>query len=173
MTIIKSNPYTTNEWLKMLREAQTRIGINTDQDLEIFLVHLFEKTLQEPNYPNAKLEDALFFLSEKRSFSNQEISILADKCLIEIGLYPNKISSSFLTPDIVIHSGKKLYNYLGNQPSYDEIPYQKIIHHFITLMDVLLSFREDIFNNEPLSPEIIFYLWEHSESQYAKKRLIR
>lgn len=173
MTIIKSNPYTTNEWLNMLREAQTRIGVNTDQDLERFLVNLFEKTLQEPNYPNAELEDAFFFLSKKKTFSNQEISTLADKCLIQIGLYPNKISSSALTPDIVIHSGKKLYNHLSNQPSNDEIPYEKISEHFITLMDVLLSFREDIFTNEPLSPEIIFYLWEHSESQYAKKRLIR
>ena len=105
MKLIETKTITTKEWLNMLRIAESRIGIDADQDLEKFLVSLFEKTIHEPDYPNAELTDALYFLSKKKEFSNQEILILADKCLIEMGLYPNKISSHAVTPDIIILSG--------------------------------------------------------------------
>ena len=67
MKLIETKTITTKEWLNMLRIAESRIGIDADQDLEKFLVSLFEKTIHEPDYPNAELTDALYFLSKKLS----------------------------------------------------------------------------------------------------------
>lgn len=156
----------------LIDQAIFKIETDIDSEIRVYLHHLLEKTLQYPNYPEVNTEDIINYFHIKPYVSTAHLIMLADRSLLDIGLYPNQMHTSFATPHFMILSGQQLYVDLSKQ-STDCHLYEKISQNFILLMDILLSFREDLFHKEPLNPEFVYFLLHKTDSKFVRSRLKR
>ena len=156
----------------MIDNAISKIDTKIDSQIRHYLHHLLAKTMQHPHYPQVNCEDIINYFYIKSHVSTDHLIMLADRSLLDIGLYPNQMSSSLITPEFMVVSGQQLYIDLSQQsPNTD--PYEQISQNFIILMDILLCLREDFFHQAPLNQAFIHFLTHQTDSQFIRSQLKR
>lgn len=159
------------DWQEMVEDAKSKLGCNKSSKIDEPLVDIILKSIDRPEIIDFDLKRNADYLSDINTFSDAEIEYAADQCLIQIGLFPNRLQQIACPVFLIIYSGRLFYKTLGEKDNDHQTKhFIQLSKHFILAMDILLTLREHFFQ-EPLHPEIFQQLIDCTTSQYAFKQL--
>lgn len=159
-------------WRNQLVLAQEKYDILVPEKINFFLEDLLSRYINQPSF-NDHSFTKIALLAKYFNMSAQEIADTADSCLFYIGLFPNRMARYNLDPKHFVNIGQILYHHVEYHPLYDnkDMSGTFIANHYVDMVDSLLSFRESIWENEPIPKEYAYKLWLGSGSKYALKHL--
>jgi len=153
-------------WYEAVHQAQERSRIILKTEIESYLVFLLSRYLNQPEF--IKDAVALKFLEAMKLQSSQRnlaLQAVGDKCLLITGLFPRLAERKRLKLSYFINVGQVAYEVVSDR---NNDLFCKLSKHFVVMMDVLQSCREQADN---LLPAEAFALWEDTGSQRAYKML--
>lgn len=159
-------------WTRDLALAQDKCGIKLPKNINHFLKDVLIRFVDQPTF-NDHSFSKIAYLAEHNSVPLSKLAETADSCLIYIGLFPNRVDTCDLNLAHFIDTGKALYHQIHQHPVHtaNQITGAAIADHYIDMVDTLLSFRENIWHDDPITKLYAYQLWQASGSKYALKCL--
>ena len=164
---------TTEQWVNLIKEAQTAADQQLNQELESYLVFLLMRFTDKPEMAASLLaiEYLSSMLNQHRPHHNQ-LRDVGDKCLLYSGFFPHRAQALHVNISYFVNLGRSAYSQLSSKErSTEAIMYSHLALAFIPLMDVLQSMRELGDKNARLSTIHAFELWHDTGSRHAFQTL--
>lgn len=155
-------------WDQNIASAQSKCGIQLPENINIFLKDLLSRFIDQPTF-NEHSFARITYLMSYQHIPDTELALTADCCLFYLGLFPSRIAKYNIDPIQFIDNGKSLYASINNHPIHKTniVTGTCIAYHYIDIVDTLLSFRESIWDNEPIPKDYAYQLWQATGSKYA------
>ena len=159
-------------WANDLAQAQDKCGIQLPKNINFFLEEVLLRFIDQPTF-NEQSFCKVAYLAQYQRIPLPKLAHTADSCLIYIGLFPNRVDSCNLDLTHFIHTGKALYHQIDQHPTHptSTVTGATIANHYIDMIDTLLSFRENIWHDDPITKHYAYQLWQASGSKYALRHL--
>lgn len=159
-------------WTEDLAVAQHKCGIQLPKHISYFLESTLLRFIDQPLF-NDHSFNKVAYLAQYQRIPLPTLADTADSCLIYIGLFPNSVDNCDIDLAHFIDTGKTLYHQIDLHPIHttNTITGATIANHYIELVDTLLSFRENIWQDDPITKHYAYQLWQASGSKYALRHL--
>lgn len=132
----------TTQWLALIKEAESKILINLEEELEHYLVLLLIRFMTQPQMMHRSV--ALDFLACYTKFEpypkaklQKQLKEVGDRCLLLSGLFPDYAQRRGTQLSYFINLGRTAYDSLGEKDAL----YTHLSLEFMSLMNILLNLR--------------------------------
>ena len=161
-------PTSMAQWHALIEEARVSSAITLSEDLESYLILLLMRFCSDPEIANSVF--ALDFLQNQSLLNRENRQVMrdvGDKCLLFSGLFPETAERKRVHISYYVKLGQSAYSSLSASDSELSQLYDKLCHHFVGLMDVLLTMRSLDPNATPLNLLEAEDLWHSTQSAHA------
>ena len=169
MTTLIVQRNATDQWLRLVSEAEHAAHCQLDQDVESYLVFLLIRYTNQPEIAGSVL--ALEYLRNMMMGGNlrrQGLRDVGDKCLLYSGLFPRRADRRRVRISYFVDLGRSAYSQLADNVSEEAaVMYRCLAKGFISVMDVLHKMRELGDPNARLAPLHAYELWADTGSVRA------
>lgn len=162
----------TEQWINLVKEAQSVSNQNLAEELESYLVFLLMRFTDKPEMAAGVL--ALEYLSSRLNDPprHDQLRDMGDKCLLYSGLFPHRADRLHVSISYFVNLGRSAYAQLSEYMDRGAaVMYHQLALAFIPLMDVLQAMRELGDPGSRLQPLHAFELWQETGSRHALRIL--
>ncbi len=162
------------DWQKLVSEAEAKMGVSLDQDMESYLVFTLMRYTSRPDMASRVMAlDYLEAMQNTGSASQTQMREVADQCLLLTGLFPARAQRRRVSITYYVDLGRSAYQHLAeNLASMTEL-YSRMAQQFVQAMDTLHAIRQLGEGNLQLEPLEAFDLWQQTGSRAARSQLGR
>ncbi|MDH5181114.1 MAG: hypothetical protein OEZ39_02290 [Gammaproteobacteria bacterium] len=163
----------TNEWHKLVTEAQQAAGTQLDEDLESYLVFLLMRYTERPEMAAGILAlDYLHGAESTGKLRRDRMQDVGDQCLLYSGLFPERAERRLVRISYYVDLGRSAYHTAAaaGQQALSQL-FATLATQFVLLMDTLQAMRGINGDPQQLSPILAFELWEDTGSRQAQQTL--
>ncbi len=175
MNHIITEPTSTAQWHSLVHEAEDIAHQQLSETLESYLVFTLIRFTRCPELANAIL-GIEFLESMQRSGARRARTLrdVGDKCLLFSGLFPHLAKRRRVRSSYFVDLGRSAYFEVHNtSAAADSSLYRELAREFVAMSDVLNTLRSLDQSKPELDPLSAYELWEDTDSQFARKAVIR
>lgn len=170
-------PTSLAQWHALVQDAEKAYGKLLSEDLENYLVILLQRFVDKPDIVRSVLAlEYLENLIAKKTFKQEHLREVGDKCLLFSGLFPERAVRRRVNVSYFVELGQQSYYLLSQlnqkQTALAEL-FQELDRQFVCLMDTLQCMRELAGEQFSISPLQAEELWRRTGSQHAREVLRR
>ena len=163
----------TEQWLRLVSEAEHAAHCRLDHDLESYLVFLLMRYTNQPEMAGEVL--ALEYLRSMLAAGarrREGLRDVGDKCLLYSGLFPRRAQRRRVRISYFVDLGRGAYHQLAEHVGEGAaITYRRLATGFVSLMEVLQQMRELGDPQARLTPLDAYELWSDTASEHAYRSL--
>lgn len=164
----------TAQWHSLVTDAETKLGVHLDEDLESYLVFLLMRFTSRPEIASSIVAlDYLEGLQSRGQLQQEQMRDVGDICLLHAGFFPKRAEKRLVKISYYVDLGRSAYRHLANQSvSVLAKLFGHLSHEFIAIMDTLQAIQQiNPQHNFHLSPIEAVELWQDTGSLQAKKAM--
>jgi hypothetical protein len=173
MALLRLHPTPTAHWQALIQDAQEKLSLSLDEELESYLIFLLIRFTTENNLPSHVAIEWLESFNHPESQQQENLRTIGDRCLIFSGLFPGVAEKRHVPIGYYVNIGRSAYYTLsGYKKSSLSSLFLHLHDNFVPLMDILHNTRF-LTEETPctLDLEQAQALWQETGSFYAKKCL--
>lgn len=164
----------TAQWHSLVTDAEAKMGVHLDEDLESYLVFLLMRFTSRPEIANSILAlDYLQGLQSSGQLQQDQMRDVGDICLLHAGFFPKRAEKRLVKISYYVDLGRSAYSQLASQSMATLANlFGHLAHEFVAIMDTLQAIQQlNPQNSLQLSPIEAAELWQDTGSRQAKKTM--
>lgn len=160
----------TSQWHTLVTEAQARVGVSLNEDLESYLVFLLMRFCNKPEMAGSVLAlDYLVGSTSTGQVRKDRLRDVGDQCLLYSGLFPKRAERRRVRISYFVDLGRSAYLSLSDIPQAAmAMLYANLAEGFVMVMDTLQAMRSMDEQTLALDPIQAMELWQDTGSQHAR-----
>jgi hypothetical protein len=161
--ILKPSP--TALWQTLVAEAEDTVSIHLNEELESYLVFLLMRFVKDPEILKSVLATDFLTSLKKLRHEPEELRAVGDKCLLFSGFFPGRAKHCRVRVSYFVKLGQSAYGSLSLLPASSQAAlFAKLRLHFVCLMDILHTIRDNKHDDNFLDLLQAEELWQDTHS---------